>query len=625
MSLEEKLQLIRQEKQAQEEAIEAETAETQKQQQEREETERVEVLRSQISDLKNKKTELESSLASLKEGYESAGGAIKGFKQEDANIASFLEKNKLDLAENGITSKDKLIKSPDFSEDEEIKKYKEAGADLREKVGGVRSAKQAINQEIPDLNFSGGIAKETPEEIADRESRIAEFQTRNDAIVANMIKIREQFGENFRDIPEYKAHMDEVESFQRDLSAAGLKEQNQLKREGDKDIITRRIIESPVEKKTPREQSIEKVETHIEELGKQIEALEEQTPERIEERKNTAECLTLLQRENRLPNFSGYADSIKTIDQISIVPQNDTIDYYSKQFGEKALKRALFEGLSPLVDKMVQAEKAIFESNNAKYGGSGVFNEKQIRGRVENMLQKKIEIDFAKEKAEKFEEANKAKSIAEQAKSIREKKEVAESQLPQVVRMQLSYKDRLDEEVKLTQSSSSRLSGYSPAKVEYLGNESSELIELQKQLEEVDAKRKESQELYGKKLAANKKFFGPKTSESDLQSIEEDIRSYAKNMTELTEQIESQKRKDATASKKISDLSEITMTTGLVEGKGYKNMTIGQLLEEAKGVLEGYQSQKLTPEQEEIRKKYYEIQEELMKADREYSIAKEKI
>ena len=278
-----------------------------------------------------------------------------------------------------------------------------------------------INSEVPDLDFRGGEVE--TEADREREQIKADLQKRNDEIEETFKTGFEKYGRNkdaWVGSPEFGAAQQENLAFMKDMSTKGY-----TLKEGSRELVEK----NQAKKKTPREESMEKAEAHIQELGKTIELLEEQTPERIEEKKKTAECSALLQRENRLPSF---AETLGAIDSANLVPQNHTVEYYSKQFGEGALKRALFEGLSPKIDKIVENEKKVYESRNGE-GSFGSSNQERTRTRVENMIRAKIEASVVGEKVKDFEQNKGARRAEEEASTIWEKKRAAERTLPDVV------------------------------------------------------------------------------------------------------------------------------------------------------------------------------------------------
>lgn len=605
MSLREKLQETREQSEAKKEAASLQEAETQKVHDERIKAEKVEGLRTQIADLKTKKVELETALSTLKEGYRNAETALGGSKKEGENIAGIYDEFKDDLAAQGISNKVELIKSPDYVEDEEMKKYKEAGTTLREKVGSLRIAKEALKAEMPDLNFRGGHVETEEEKV--REAERGEIQSRDTELKEKFREGYEKFGTTWRTTPEYEALIQENFAF-----VLGLETKGFMRKQESAEIVEK----SPEPKKTPREQSIEKAEKHIMEIGKQIEALEEQTPERIEEKKKIAECLNLLQRERRLP---GFADTIRALENRTLVPENDTVDYYSRQFTEGALKRALFEGLSPKIDKIVENEIRAYEE---KYG-KGSFDEGGMRSRVENMLRTKIDADIVKEKARNFERNNNASGIEAEASSIWEKKRAAEREMPEIVRAQLKYKDRLDEEVRVNKgnATSGRFLG-SPFGVESLATESLELRELKKQLEGYQLDYTEDQDAYKAKLKNPPMLFGKEKHQQELAGLQERAIQLGKKVTEIQNAIKEQERKDAISPKNIDDLGRLIMESKLTNELGSRQMSIRQLLEETETLLKQNQSKTLTPEQEEVIKQYNEMRTQIDVAEREYARAK---
>jgi len=349
MSIEEKLEIARLKAQQEQKESTNKLADETRRLAEISETERISLLRSEISTLKVKTTALEAELAQLDTAFSENKSAAINYLEKRKKLAGVVEKYGDVLVGKKINNRVDLEQSPEFAEDEDILNLRESKTKLRETGKVRREAQKKLKDKIPDLNFGAGIPR-TEEEIA-REVTRSGFQVRNDEMNRQYDDgIKAHGKDRWQDTEKWRSLNDANSTFYRELRESGFK----LEKVGGK------VVEiKPVEKKTHRENSVEKVGEVIEEQKTQLAKLEEQTPEAIEEKRKTEECLVCLKNAHTLPYVG---NSIISFNGNILRPKNDITELYIKQFGESALKKALLSGLSERIEVIVAEEIQVKET-----------------------------------------------------------------------------------------------------------------------------------------------------------------------------------------------------------------------------------------------------------------------
>lgn len=540
MSLREKLQDKREQTEAEKAEAARKEAEQLKAEQEKKLADESANLKEQITALQDKKTALESDLHDLKESYTAAEGSLSNFKSEKENIEDIYTEFKDELIEQGISNKEELIQSSEYAEDEEVKKFKASGSDLRDKSKSVAESKKSLKEEIPDLDFRGG------------------------------------------------------------------------KLEG--------------ENESPREKSIKKIEETIDEIQTQIEALKEQDPEKIAEAQKAVDCLAELKEMDGLPLLpKGALANMQSFDYQQLIPTKMPTEVYLEKFGEDALKKALFEGLSGDVERIIKEQKGEFEK---KYG---YFDESGTREKVENLLRKKIELDVSREKFRLFEgeqekEFGKLEYLESQALFDKKIKPIAKRELPEVVRLKLNYQPYANEEVYIYQPYQRMATEKKQAlEVSYRSGKNPVLEKMKKDLEDTTNHYKNLRIAHDKMTQEKPIFFGKSKHEAELEEINTKI-SKAKAELEA-EKKEVNEYEEQNSKRSTDNLFEVSRLISELSFKGLdvkniKAKNLGELLGTLESMLTEIANKELTPAQEEVLKKYSEMKYSLERMQDGYKNSK---
>lgn len=133
-------------------------------------------LNPKIAELKAEKEELIRLLPQIKSRYSEAVTSLEDFGVKSGEISDVYEDFAEDLSKKGIEDRADFIKSDEYSEEEEIVNYKEAGKKLRESVKEVASTKKELKAKMPDLDFKGGRDEESG--VSSREESIVKIEER---------------------------------------------------------------------------------------------------------------------------------------------------------------------------------------------------------------------------------------------------------------------------------------------------------------------------------------------------------------------------------------------------------------------------------------------------------------